>query len=390
MDPVRNPFTPGAGSPPPELAGRDEILKQVKIAVDRAALGRQTKNHVLIGLRGVGKTVLLDRIRKNAEVDRHYVLWIEAPENRSLPAILAPELRTALLKLSRIESATANAKRALRALTGFARTLKVKYEDIEVSFDAEPEPGLADNGNLEQDLTALLEVAGEAAQTANKTLLLLIDELQYILTDQLGSLISALHRCSQRELPVLLVTAGLPQLRGEMGRAKSYAERLFEFHEVGPLPKEAATDALVKPLHDEGVDINDDALQQILADTQGYPYFIQEWGKHAWDVADASPITAEDVVLSRITAISAMDASFFGVRFDRLTPLEQRYLRAMAELGPGPHRSGDIADILGKDVRQLGPVRSKLIEKGMIWSPAHGDTSFTVPMFDEYIKRMMP
>jgi hypothetical protein len=390
MDPVRNPFAPGAGSPPPELAGRDHVLEMVQIAIDRAAIGRPSKNHVLIGLRGVGKTVLLDQIRKDAEVDRHYTLWIEAPEHRSLPAVLAPELRTALLKLSRIDAAAVAATRALRALSGFVRTLKVKYADIELSLDADPEPGLADNGNLEQDLTALLEVAGEAARTAGKTLVVLIDELQYVRTDELGSLISALHRCSQRAIPVILVAAGLPQLRGEMGRAKTYSERLFEFHEIGPLTTEESEDAIAKPLHDEEVEIDADALQDIVNDTQGYPYFLQEWGKHAWDVADASPITAADVAMARITAVSALDASFFGVRFDRLTPSEQQYLRAMAELGPGPHRSGDIAAILGKDVQQLGPVRSKLITKGMIWSPAHGDTAFTVPMFDEFLKRVMP
>lgn len=390
MDPVRNPFAPGAGSPPPELAGRDHVLEMVQIAIDRAAIGRPSKNHVLIGLRGVGKTVLLDQIRKDAEVDRHYTLWIEAPEHRSLPAVLAPELRTALLKLSRIDAAAVAASRALRALSGFVRTLKVKYADIELSLDADPEPGLADNGNLEQDLTALLEVAGEAARTAGKTLVVLIDELQYVRTDELGSLISALHRCSQRAIPVILVAAGLPQLRGEMGRAKTYSERLFEFHEIGPLTTEESEDAIAKPLHDEEVEIDADALRDIVNDTQGYPYFLQEWGKHAWDVAEASPITAADVATARITAVSALDASFFGVRFDRLTPSEQQYLRAMAELGPGPHRSGDIAAILSKDVQQLGPVRSKLITKGMIWSPAHGDTAFTVPMFDEFLKRVMP
>ena len=217
-----------------------------------------------------------------------------------------------------------------------------------------------------------------------------IDELQYVEEDELASLITALHRAAQRQLPVVLVGAGLPQLRGRMGRAKSYAERLFDFPEVGPLPREAATLALVKPIHAEGADVTPEAVANIVTTTQGYAYFLQEWGKHSWDAAAASPITADDVAAASQTAIAALDSSFFGVRFDRLTPAEKRYLRAMAELGPGPHRSGDIARKLGRKVTSLAPLRSQLINKGMIWSPSHGDTGFTVPLFDEFMRRIMP
>jgi len=189
---------------------------------------------------------------------------------------------------------------------------------------------------------------------------------------------------------VLLVGAGLPQLRGHMGRAKSYAERLFDFPEVGPLAPEDARDALAKPASREGVEFEPAALERIIEETQCYPYFLQEWGKHAWDTACASPITVDDVAQASRTAIADLDQSFFRVRFDRLTPLEKRYLRAMAELGPGPHRSGNIAAVLGRDVHALAPTRSRLIAKGMIWSPSHGDTAFTVPLFNEFMLRVMP
>jgi hypothetical protein len=390
MDPVRNPYCPGAGTQPPELAGRDELLKNVMIALERQRLGRPAKSVLMVGLRGVGKTVLLDRIRQNAEEAGIQTVRIEAPEGRSLPAILAPDLRRALLRLSRNEHAKDLAQRALRALTGFARSLKVKFQDIEVGFDFEPEPGLADNGDLELDLQALLEAAGIAAQKAETALVLFIDELQYVQEEQLASLIMALHRTSQRGLPVVLVGAGLPQLRGRMGRAKSYAERLFDFPEVGPLPPEAARIAICRPAEAEGVSIDREALDRIVKETHGYPYFLQEWGKHSWDAAEDSPITIKDVEAASETVTAALDESFFRVRFDRCTPTEKRYLRAMAELGPGPHRSGDIALVLGRDVTSLGPTRSQLIAKGMIWSPSHGDTAFTVPLFNEFMRRVMP
>ena len=390
MDPITNPFAPGAGTPPPELAGRDDLRETVRIALERVRRGLATKSVLMVGLRGVGKTVLLDRMRDDAEAQGIQTLRIEAPENRSLPAILAPQLRQALLRLSRNAKAKALAQRALRGLAGFAKGLKLKYADIEVGFDFDPEPGLADNGDLEHDLQALLEVAGAAAQNAGTVLAIFVDELQYVPEEQLEALITALHRTAQRQLPVVLVGAGLPQLRGRMGRAKSYAERLFDFPEIGPLPPDAARQALLKPVQAEGVDIAPKALDRMVKETGGYPYFIQEWGKHAWDVASASPITAKDVGVASQAAVAALDESFFRVRFDRLTPAEKRYLRAMAELGSGPHRSGDIAEVLRRPVTSFGPTRNQLIAKGMIWSPNHGDTAFTVPLFDEFMRRIMP
>lgn len=390
MDPVSNPFAPGAGTPPPELAGRDELRETVRVAVQRTQRGRPTKSVLMVGLRGVGKTVLLDQMRDDAEAAGIYTLRIEAPENRSLPAMLAPELRQALLRLSRNDRAKELATRALRALAGFASSLRVKYADIEVGMDFEPEPGLADNGDLEHDLQALLEAAGSAAQGGGTALAIFVDELQYVKEEELAALITALHRTAQRRLPVILVGAGLPQLRGQTGRAKSYAERLFDFPEIGALSPDAARLAIEKPANDEGVEVTSGALDLIVDETRGYPYFLQEWGKHAWDVADSSPIGRDDVEIASTSAVAALDESFFRVRFDRLTPVEKRYLRAMAELGPGPHRSGDIAAILRREVTSLGPTRSQLIAKGMIWSPHHGDTAFTVPLFDEFMHRIIP
>jgi hypothetical protein len=390
MDPVRNPFAPGAGTQPPELAGRDEQREKVRIALERIRLGNPAKSVLMIGLRGVGKTVLLDRMREDAEGSGIQTLRIEAPERKSLPALLAPQLRVALLGLSNNEKAKVYARRALRGLAGFAKGLKTKFGDIEVGFDFDPEPGLADNGDLEHDLQALLETVGEAAHHGKTALAMFIDELQYVEEEELAALITALHRCGQRKMPVVLVGAGLPQLRGKMGSAKSYAERLFDFPQIGPLDHHAATTAIVKPVKSQHVVINADAVDAILVHTLGYPYFLQEWGKHTWDVATKSPITKQDVESASALTIAALDESFFRVRFDRLTPAEKIYLRAMAELGEGPHRSGDIAEKLGRPVNALGPTRNALINKGMIWSPSHGDTAFTVPLFDKFMKRVIP
>ncbi len=390
MDPVRDPFAPGAGTPPPELAGRDELRATLRTALERARIGRPAKSAMLVGLRGVGKTVLLDRVREDAESIGIHTVRIEAPEGRSLPSLLAPQLRQALLRLSQIDKAKDFAIRGLRALAGFAKKLKVTYADIEGGFDYEPEPGLADNGDLEHDLQALFEQVGLAAKAADSALAIFIDELQYVEEPQLAVLITAMHRTEQRRLPVVLVGAGLPQLRGQMGNAKSYAERLFDFPVVGALPPDAARLAIEKPLSGEGVSITPESMNLILQLTQGYAYFLQEWGSHTWLAAKQSPILPSVVRQASVTAIAALDESFFRVRFDRLTPKEKKYLRAMAELGAGPHRSGDIAESFDAVVSSLAPTRSSLIAKGMVWSPNHGDTAFTVPMFDEFMKRVMP
>jgi hypothetical protein len=389
MDPRSNPYAPGAGSPPPELAGRDQIIERAQIALDRIRGRRSSRSFIFYGLRGVGKTVLLNRIRLDAEAKQYASVWIEAPEERSLPASLAPALRATLLKLSRGEALRESVRNAMRALAGFAKALKVKYEDIEIGIDYEPEPGVADSGDLESDLADLLVSIGEAALERNTVVVIYIDELQYVPEEQLAALITALHRASQKQLPVTMVGAGLPQLLGRMGRAKSYAERLFEFVPIDKLDVEAARKALCVPAEKEGVGFADEAISEITIQTQGYPYFLQEWGKHSWDLADASPIEAEDAKRATVAALAELDASFFRVRFDRLTPAEKRYMRAMAELGAGPHRSGDIADKLRKKVTTVAPIRNSLISKGMVYSPSHGDTAFTVPLFEGFMKRTM-
>ena len=389
MDARRNPFAPGAGTPPPELAGRSALLERNAVALDRIRMGRAARPSILYGLRGVGKTVLLSTMRDAAEAEGMAIVAIEAPENRSLPGILVPALRASLLRLDRMKQASAGVKRALQALAGFAK-LKVKYDDLEVALDFEAEPGLADSGDLESDLADLIVAVGEAARERKSAVVLVIDELQYVPEEQLAALISALHRANQKQLPVTMLAAGLPQLLGQMGRAKSYAERLFEFVAVGPLDNDAARDAIRLPIEREEEAIDDAALDEIIAQTQGYPYFLQEWGKHGWDVADTSPITAEDIEAATATALAELDASFFRVRFDRLTPGEKRYLRAMANLGPGPHRSGDVAESMGVKVSSVAPTRNSLIAKGMLYSPSHGETAFTVPLFDSYMRRVMP
>jgi hypothetical protein len=390
MNPITNPYNPGAGTPPPELAGRDELREKVRICIERLRIGNSAKSLILVGLRGVGKTVLLDRMRSDAEGTGIQTLRIEAPENKSLPAMLAPELRKALLRMSTIASAKEVSQRALRALAGFAKGLKLKFADIEVGFDYEPEPGLADNGELESDLTALLVQTGEAAKAAGTVMVMFIDELQYVKENQFAALISALHRCSHLRLPITLVGAGLPQLLALAGEAKSYSERLFEYPQVDKLNTSAAMDALRKPAQQLGVNYTDDAALAIVEKTQGYPYFLQEWGKHTWDVATTSPITLDVVKTATQLTIAGLDESFFKVRLERTTPSERRYLRAMADLGPGPHRSGDIANQLLKTVSTQAPVRSSLIRKGIVWSPTHGDTAFTVPLFHEYLLRTVP
>lgn len=389
MDPITNPYTPGAGTPPRELAGRDDLREKVRICLERLRIGNSAKSVIMVGLRGVGKTVLLDKMRLDAEQGGICTVRIEVPENKSLPAVIAPALRLALLKLSRTESVKDFAERSLRALAGLAKSLKLKYQDIEVGLDFEVEPGLADNGDLEVDLAALFVECGKTAKKANTVLALFIDELQYIKQDQFAALISALHRCAQQNLPLAVVGAGLPQLLSIAGEAKSYAERLFDYPLVDKLDPQSAADAIRKPAHALGVLFEDDAISQIVEKTDGYPYFLQEWGRHAWDLATRSPITHADVVNATTLTIATLDESFFKVRLERTRPSERRYLKAMSDLGAGPHRSGDIAQHLGKPATALGPVRASLIAKGIVWSPSHGDTAFTVPLFHLYLQRAL-
>lgn len=385
MDPVRNPFAPGAGSQPPELAGRDDIVAAADTALQRILLGRPAQSQMLLGLRGVGKTVLLNKIEQIAEGHGYLTSFIEAPEDRKLVELLYPKLHQILRRLSSIETAKAASHNAMRALRSFASAFKIKMGDFELSVD--PEHGVADSGNLEYDITELFLKVGEAAKAAGRGWALLIDEVQYLTTAELAALIVAIHRVNQKSLPVILFGAGLPAIAALSGDAKSYAERLFIFPKVDALPEKDAADAIRQPIEEEGESINADLLRDIFALTQGYPYFLQELGYQVWNASDHSPIGRDCVAIAGKEALRRLDEGFFKVRIDRLTPKEKEYVVAMAQLGSGPYRSSDVADMLNEKVTTLGPRRAQIIAKGMIYSPAHGDIAFTVPMFDAYLKR---
>jgi hypothetical protein len=390
MDRIKNPFSPGAGSPPPELAGRDGVLEQAKVLLGRVKLKRPEKSILLTGLRGVGKTVLLVEIERLAQAEGYRTILIEAHEDKRLATLLAPHLRRVLFDLDRIKAAGDKVRRGLGVLKSFLGALKVSYGDLEVSLDIEPEKGTADSGDLEVDLPNLFAAVGEAAEERGAAVAVLIDEIQYFTTAELSALIMAMHRMQQRQLPLALIGAGLPILPGLAGESKSYAERLFSFPDIGALSEPDAIKALQDPVRAAGVEFEDAALREIVCLTKGYPYFIQEWGYQVWNHAPATPITLKVTQEASATVRDRLDRNFFRVRFDRLTPREKDYLRAMAELGAGPHRTADIAETLGAKITTLGPVRASLIKKGMIYSPEHGDMAFTVPLFDEFMRRAMP
>ena len=382
MDHVRNPFAPGAGTQPPELAGRDAIIADAETALKRALLGRQSRSQILLGLRGVGKTVLLNKIEETAEALGHLTSFIEAPEGKRLATLIVPKAQQILQKLSLNAAAKAKAHAALRS---FASAFKLNFGDYGLSV--EPEPGIADSGNLEYDLSELFIRIGEAAASASKGWTLLIDEVQYLKVDDFAALIVAIHKVNQKSLPVLFFGAGLPQVAALSGDAKSYAERLFAYPNIGPLDETASNDAIRRPILEENEAIAPTALAEIFRHTKGYPYFLQEWGYQTWNIASASPISASNVEAASSLALARLDEGFFKVRFDRLTPKERDYVVAMATLGTGPYKSSEVAEVLGVDVQSLGPRRANIINKGMIYSPAHGDIAFTVPLFEDYLHR---
>jgi hypothetical protein len=388
MDPVRNPFAPGAGNPPPELAGRAEIIEGATVALRRVAQKRSSQSHILTGLRGVGKTVLLNEIRKIAESEHYLAIQVEAHEGKALAELIVPGLRQALIKLSAVESAKQHARRALRVLRSFIGALKVKIFEAEFSINAEP--GSADSGDIEADLPDLIVAVGEAAQASGRPLIILIDELQYLEPEEFSALIMAMHAVNQRSLPLFFLGAGLPQILGLAGNSKSYAERLFVFPKIGALAPQDATVALARPIMNEGATISGPAIVLAHRMTQNYPYFLQQWGHEAWNIADDDKITEEDMRRATPLAYNALDQSFFRVRFDRCTPSEKQYMRALAEFNEGRGRSGDVAETLGVKVTSVAPTRSNLIKKGMVYSPAHGVTAFTVPLFHIFMQREIP
>lgn len=390
MDPLKNPYSPGAGAPPPELVGREAILDQAEILLGRIKIRKPEKSLLMTGLRGVGKTVLLVEIQRKAEELEYKTIFIEAHEDKTLGPLLAPYLRTLLYSLDKVAGIGNKARKALSVLRGFIGSLKIAYGDISIGLDIEPELGSADSGDIEIDLPQLLVAVGEAALDSNSAVAILVDEIQYLSQKELGALIMAMHKLQQRQLPVLLIGAGLPVLPGLAGESKSYAERLFNFPNIGELSKADAYKALRDPALHAGADFEERALEKIYEMTLGYPYFLQEWGYKAWNKAHSSPITYATVNAATKEVIEQLDNNFFRVRFDRLTPGERNFLRTMAELGAGPYKAGDIADKCHVKVSTLSTTRANLMKKGMIYSPSYGYIAFTVPLFDQFMRRTMP
>lgn len=387
MDPVSNPYTPGAGAPPPALTGRDSQLERFRVLARRVIVGRPEKSMLITGLRGVGKTVLLNTFAGIAEEIGFVSGTKEVTEGEEFAAAVARMVRRSLLKISPPDRLRARVRKALSILKAFSVKLP---EGIEIGIDVEAAFGTADSGNLQEDLADLFVALGEAAVEGGTGVMFLFDEIQYLRQRELAALITAEHRIAQKALPLTVVGAGLPPLPALAGEAKSYAERLFDIISIGSLSREDSIEALVRPAQELGVEFEAKAAEQIYELSEGYPYFLQVYGKHVWNVAPSSPIGDGDVDRAKPTAVADLDENFFGIRVARVTASERRYLRAMAELGGGPYRSGDIADKLGRPVTSVGPLRAQLIHKGFIYSPAHGLNDFTVPQFDDFMRRNYP
>jgi hypothetical protein len=385
MDPYRNPFAPGAGSRPPELAGRDAILETARISCGRAVKGRSARSIMLLGLRGTGKTVLLNEIGRNAEQEGLLVSRVESPEGESLARLIYPEMRKVMRSLSTVEAAKQLANRGLVGLRNFASVFKIDIAGVEVGI--EPEPGFADTGDIQYDLPDLFVLIGKTAKAAGRGWVLLIDEVQYLSETDLSALIVSLHRVSQESLPVLLIGAGLPQIARLAGEAKSYSERLFQYPPVGALDPASAALAIEKPIVDEEATISADALEAIITRTRGYPFFLQEWASVIWNNAEGPEITLADANHSYTETLALLDEGFFKVRIDRLTKAEVQFVKAMSGLGDGPYAVADIAQAMKRTQKSLGPARSNIIAKGMIYSTDHGYLDFSVPLFADFMRR---
>lgn len=386
MDRRLNPYTPNAGARPPALVGRDDQLEDFAVLLDRLRDGRAERSMLITGLRGVGKTVLLGAFEDRARESDWTTVDAEIAKNSPFGARMAQLVRRALFDLAPKARWTDRARRAAGVLRSFHLTVSPDGT-LSAGLDVDPVEGQADTGQLREDLTDVMVALGEAAQDQGRGVVFLIDEVQFLETVELEALITGLHKTVQRQLPITLVGAGLPQLPRLAGEAKSYAERLFTFPEIGRLAEPEATAALAEPATARNVEYDDDALTAIVAYTEGYPYFLQEYGKAVWDAAPRSPITLDDVRAVQPTVEANLDGSFFRVRAERTTELELQYLRAMAELGPEPHQAKDVARLLNRTSEQLGPTRSRLIEKGLLYTPGHGLAAFTVPQFDRYMLR---
>jgi AAA ATPase domain len=386
MDPRSNPYTPNAGARPPALVGRDAELQSFEVLLDRLRHGYTEQSLLITGLRGVGKTVLLGAFEERARVAGWITVETEITKSSEFGPRMAQLVRRALLQVSPPERWRDKAKRAAGILKSFSITVTTEGS-ITGSLDVDPLQGLGDSGDLGEDLTDLLVGLGEAAEEQGSGVVFLVDEVQFLSSKELEALIAAFHKTVQRQLPITLVGAGLPQLPRLAGEAKSYAERLFKFPVIGRLSRSEAATALTEPAREQGVAIDDRAVHTVVVYTEGYPYFLQEYGKILWDYAAVSPITAVEAVEAQAVVESKLDGSFFRVRVERTSELELRYLRAMAELGPDPQRAGDVADLIGRTSEQLGPTRSRLIEKGLLYTPGYGLAAFTVPQFDRFLRR---
>lgn len=390
MDDIQNPFSPGAGAPPPELVGRDPILDEARVLLGRIKRKKPEKSMLLTGLRGVGKTVLLNEIERMAVKEGYRTIVLEAHENKHLGPLLVPHLWKLLFDLDRMAGIGNRVKRSLSVLRSFIGALKITVNEVTIGLDIEPERGSADSGDLETDLPNLFVAIGEASEERGCAVAIFIDEIQYLSLKELSALIMAMHKIQQRQLPLVLLGAGLPIIPALAGDSKSYSERLFSFPEVGALSESDAARALNEPAMEEGVIFETAALEEIFRLTKGYPYFLQEWGYQTWNHAKGSPITLQTVQNATELVIKRLDKNFFRVRFDRLIPSEKSFLHEMARLGTGPYKSGDIADLLSRTTSSVAPVRAKLMKKGMIYSPKHGELAFTVPLFDEFLLRAIP
>jgi hypothetical protein len=382
MKSIDNPYNPGSGKPPPELAGRGAVLTLARSSLERAKAGRSSRDIILLGLRGVGKTVLLVEFEKMAEaVSCQATNVIEADYDRPLPQLLVPQLFRILIRLDRVKRAKQQAETAWSTLRAFASAFKIKIGDVEVQVAKS-----SATGDLAMDLSDLFMEMGQAARAAETAVVILIDEVQCLDSGDLSALIMALHKVAQRQLPIVFIGAGLPQLPKLAGEAKSYAERMFHNERIDRLDEASATAAIVEPAKAASVTFTPEAVASILHETQGYPYYLQEWGKHAWDVAASSPITAKDVDEARKLAIATLDNGIFASRLQRLTDRQLDYARAMADLSL-PARSTDVAAQLGMTPEQTAQMRDELIKKGIAYSPKRGLIDFTIPLFDACLRR---
>jgi AAA ATPase domain len=388
MDPVRNPYSPGAGTRPPALVGREREIEAMDISLQRLLLGRDGRSQMLTGLRGVGKTVLLNEFEHIAVGRGYFHEHVEVTEDGDLPVRLASAFRRVLLAMDARRRIGARVARALGVLKAFTIRLP---DGPELSIEVDAVPGPADSGDLAMDLAGLFTELGEVARDHQTGVLITIDELHYVSPGTLEALVMGLHRASQLSLPITIAGAGLPSLAALTGEAKSYAERMFTFPDVGSLDTDQAREGLEVPASDEGVDWSDEAIIRVVEVTRGFPYFLQEFGKQAWDAAEGPDrITLGDVERSIPVATAELDDGFFRVRTGRTSNQERAYLRAMAELSPGPVRSGEVAELLGRKATALGPTREGLIKKAVCYAPRWGEIDFTVPMFDRFMKRWIP